>query len=61
MDKTWVKIKKQTNKSVLLSQGEVAQINCTWERQAVVAGQALAVVVATDADFKNARVSEDLR
>lgn len=44
-----------------MSQGEVAQIERTRERQAVVARQPLGIFVATDAHFKNALVSQDLR
>lgn len=43
-----------------LSQGKVAQIDRTRQRQAVVAGQALAVFVAADTNFQNVWVSEDL-
>lgn len=48
---------KQT---VLLSQGQVSQINRARERQAAVARQAFAIFVAADSDFKKARVSEEL-
>lgn len=46
--------------SVPLSQSKVAQIDCARQRQAVVARQSLAVLVAADADFQDMWVSQDL-
>lgn len=43
-----------------LSQGKVTQVDCTRQRQTVVPRQALAVFIATDANFQNVRVSQDL-
>lgn len=45
--------------TVPLSQGEVAQVDCARQRQAVVSRQALAVFITADADLQNVGVSQD--
>ena len=46
---------------VLLSQGEVSQVQGAAQREAVVSGQPLAILVAADAHLQDPRVSQDLR
>ena len=50
--------KNRVNQTVPLSQGKVAQVNRTRQRQTVVTRQSLSVFIAADTNFQNVWVSE---